>query len=191
MDIYFKPHKSRTAEQKFFNYIQSSLVDANHIREDFTLAFNFRETLIDRDEILSALETDVMLSEKRKQICISVLKILPAEIRIAKSTSSLSVDFAIQENGKTFYIEFHELQHRKLSDVRLKPIFSKDLVEYRVPRCLQRLLRDVWRWKYFDNYQIVWLDWFEQNPKPKSDFISEGKKEFYLDGKFSFEKFLR
>lgn len=191
MDIYFKPHSSRISEQKFFNFIQSSLVDTNHIREDFTLPYDFKETLIDRDEILSALEANVLLSEKRKKICSSYLKKLPTEIRIAEKISSLSVDFVIQENGKTYYIEFHELQHRKLPDNRLKSIFSKDLIEYQVPRCLQRLLRDIWRWKYLDNYKIVWLDWFEQNPKSKIDFTSDGKKEFYLDGKFSFENFFR
>ena len=191
MEIYFKPHSSRIPEQKFFNFIRTSLVSANHISEDFALPLNFKDTLLDRDEILTSFETDVLLSAKRKKICISSLIKLPAEIRISESISSLSIDYAIQEKGKTFFIEFHELQHRKLPDDRLKPIFSNDLEEFRVPRCLQRFLRDVWRWKYLDNYKIIWLDWFEQNPKAKIDFTTEGKNEFCLAGKFSFEKFLK
>lgn len=125
------------------------------------------------------------------KICIEEMKKLPKELRIAESITKMSVDYVIKNGNEKFYIEFHEKQHRSLSVDRPTPIFSRDLVEYRIPRFLQRFLRDIWRWKYLDNYKIIWFDWFEVNSNTKIDFLSKGKNEYYLSGKFSFDNFYK
>lgn len=119
-----------------------------------------------------------MLSLKRKEVCISALKKLPNEIRISENIGRISIDYAIKENDKTFYIEFHELQHRKLHDDRLLPIYSQSLEEFWVPRCLQRFLRDIWRWKFLDNIHVFWSDWFEVNPTTEINLTTLGKNEY-------------
>lgn len=191
MEIYFKPHSSRIQEQLFFNSIKKSITEANHIKENFSLPKSLISELLKRDEIIALIECDSLLPKKKKNICLDEMKKLPKELRIAESIAKINVDYVITNGNENFYIEFHEKQHRYLSVNRPTPIFSNDLVEYRIPRFVQRFLRDIWRWKYLDNYKIIWFDWFEANPITKIDFTSNGKMELGLAGKFSFEKFLK
>ncbi len=191
MDIYFRPHSSRIKEQIFFNSIKEAVPEAKHIQENFSLPCSLIGGLLNRNEIIELLESDSLLPSNKIKICIEELKLLPKELCIAKSIANMSVDYVISNGNEKFYIEFHETQHRSLSVNRSTLIFSKDLVEYRIPRFLQRFLRDIWRWKYLDNYKIIWFDWFDANPETIIDLTSKGKSEYYLSNKFSFKDFYK
>lgn len=188
MEIYFKPHLKRIQEKIFFRFIAESISEFKHIESNFSLPSSLIDGLLNRDEIIDLLEKDLLLPSKKISTCIDELKKLPNEIRIAEKIANISVDYVITSKQEIFFIEFHEKQHRSLSVDRLTPIFSKDLSEFRIPRFLQRLLRDIWRLKNLSNYKIIWWDWFEENPNAKIDFLSKGKSEFYLPNKFSLIK---
>lgn len=186
MEIYFKPHCKRLKEKIFFNYINSSIEKITHINANFVLPFEMINHLLNRDEIIDMLEKDTLLPSKRRTRCIEELNNLPLTLLIAKRIEDITIDFVIKNENVISYIEFHESQHSKLSVGKSSPIFSDSSEEYRIPRFLQRLLRDIWRWKYLDNFKIVWWEWFEENNDYKMDFFTKGKSEYYLKDKFSF-----
>jgi uncharacterized protein (DUF927 family) len=97
----------------------------------------------------------------------------------------LSVDIVIEENGYITFVEFHEKQHYRLSDKRLRPIFSQQGERYEIPRFLQRLIKDIWRWENLSNYKIVWQNWFEKNQGMPILFDLKKNEEFVLKDKFS------
>lgn len=93
----------------------------------------------------------------------------------------------IVRGAKEFYLEFHEEQHVKLTDDRPKEVYDASGKGYRVPRFVQRLIRDVWRIQEFPNYTIVWHDWFAKNRGMHVLWLADGFHEYHLQDAFSFQ----
>ncbi len=189
--IYFSPNSLYKKELAFFSHLLSKNKQLVHVQEKYPLPEKLLHCFLNRDEILSALQKDVLLPAKAKAEFIKVLKALPLEIAVISSLSKISVDFVIKKDKQIFYLEFHEKQHSRLTKKKEYKIYNTAFQELRVPRFVQRFLKDIWRFKYLPNYQIIWWDWFEENPNAKIDLFSKGKKEFHLPGKFSFSNFLK
>lgn len=190
-EIYFSPNSNYKKELTFFSYLIHSNKNLIHRHEKYPLPEKLLQCFLNRDEILFALQKDVLLPAKAKGECMKVLKNLPKQIAVINSLTKISVDFVIRKDKQTFYTEFHEKQHRRLSKKTEYSIYNTSFDEIKVPRFVQRFLKDIWRFKYLPNYQIIWWDWFEANPTAKIDLFSRGKKEFHLPGKFSFTNFLK
>lgn len=66
----------------------------------------------------------------------------------------------IVKDGKPYFIEYHEKQHYKLTDNRLKRVYTLSDEPIYVPRYVQRFLRDIWRIQNLHPLTIVWDDTF-------------------------------
>ncbi|MGD0793823.1 MAG: hypothetical protein ABR920_18820 [Terriglobales bacterium] len=139
--------------------------------------------------LLACLNADCSLPKAKRQGCIDLVGRLPAQIRVATKPSRISFDLVVEHDGRTYYWEFHEEQHRRLTVRRARPVYRPNGEELWVPRFLQRLVRDVWRVKTFPDFTIVWCDWFETHRQSFDPVIAPGFREHYLPGRFSFEKF--
>ncbi len=181
--IYFKPYSNRKQEAVFFEKLTDNFEEYMHIKVDYELPSSMLSNYLDIRSITDNLRKDQKLSSLKRDRLIQVLNNLPEKLKIAKKISNVSVDFTICDEKSIKHIEFHEKQHRNISDERLKPIFTPDNQRIEIPRYAQRFLKDVWRFKHLENYKIVWWDWFEKHQKFD---ISNCNKEFYFQDKFSF-----
>lgn len=181
IEIYSKTKSNQTLEPAFAQWLKKSIPNSVIIRDNYVLQENLKFKSLNTVEITSKIIQST-LPQKKKDKCVEILSHLPKEIRIIKSINRISVDIAIRSQDKVQLIEFHEDQHRINSDKRLKDIYTISGEPIKVPRYMQRLLRDIWRLKHLNNYKIVWYDWFEKNPN--IDFLETDIKEFALDGKF-------
>ena len=145
---------------------------------------------VDKSKLLTALENTSILPTAAKRRCCEALQHCAPKIKVASSTLRVSFDIVVKHNDKFYYWEFHEDQHRSLKDSRSKIVFSPLDETTEVPRGLQRLVRDVWRFEHFQPYTIVWQDWFAQNQNEYKPSLDEGLHEYALPGKFSFKNFL-
>ena len=118
---------------------------------------------VDKLKLMTALTDTSLLSPAAKGRCYEALQNCPIKLKVALSTSLVSFDIVFKHEGKFYYWEFHENQHRSLQGSRPRDVFSPLDEPFKVPRGLQRLVRDVWRTEHFQPYTIVWHDWFAQN----------------------------
>lgn len=183
--IYFKQHSQRQAEKIFFNYLRLLYPDINHIDENYQLDKSYIDRLILTANVVEYINKSKVISDKKKAIALEYLAQLPNKIKVAKDISDLSIDFVINDKSHFTYIEFHEKQHHRLSDYRLRPIFSKNNERFEIPRFLQRLIKDIWRWENLSNFKIVWHNWFDKNQKSLINFHKGQNEEFVLPNKFS------
>lgn len=182
--VYFKPHIKRNAERTFFNHLISHYKEINHIRENYQLPESLIQNLLSVPDIIKRIEFSKSINKKKKEISLAYLGTLPKYVKVASTIADLSIDIVIKDNGKLTYIEFHEKQHKQLSGYYLTPIFSEAGERYEIPRFLQRLIKDVWRWDNLENYKIVWHNWFDINCHTPIIFTNYQNEEFALDGKF-------
>ncbi len=147
------------------------------------------DCLISTRGLLACLNADCCLPTVKRQECIDLVRTLPAQIRVAIELFRISFDIVVEQNGQPYYWEFHEQQHRSLLDGREKSIYGLNGEEYRVPRFLQRLVRDVWRVQAFPDFTIVWYDWFKTYKQSYKPVLSSGFREYRLPSQFSFEAF--
>ncbi len=112
-------------------------------------------------------------------------------IEVAKTISNVRVDIALSKNSSIRLIEFHEEQHRSLSVGKLLQIFSNNTGPIKIPKYAQRFLKDIWRYKYLNQFQIIGWDWFYLNIDDSTKLILDNpkQKEFYCANKFSFVEF--
>lgn len=183
--IYFKEHFNRQAEKTFFNYLQKLFREVNHIDENYRLDHAYIDRLILTKKVSDFIIKSNLISDKKKAIAFEALSKLPGKVKVAKDISDLSVDFVIKDRNLLIFLEFHEKQHYRLSDYRLKPIFSSKDERFEIPRFLQRLMKDIWRWENLSNFKIVWHNWFEENQKTVINFRKNKNEEFVLPDKFS------
>ena len=182
--IYFKPHPKRNLEKEFFKYLTFG-ERYEHISENYSLPPSYIDKLIDTTQLKLAIDRNLQIKSHKKIDLISSLDTLPRKVRVAKSIKEVSVDFVIEENCNITFIEFHEKQHYRLSDKLLRLIFSVDYERLEIPRFLQRLIKDVWRWQYLPNFKIVWHNWFDLNKHAKLSFELDQSQEFGLADKFT------
>ncbi|MFT3934419.1 MAG: hypothetical protein QM726_12430 [Chitinophagaceae bacterium] len=183
--IYFKKHSNRKSEKVFFNYLMSLYSDIIHVDENYLLDSHYIDKHISTTRILKFINKSTFISDKKKAIAFEVLSKLPQNIKVAKEISDLSIDYVIKDKNHLTFIEFHEKQHYRLSDYRLRPIFTTDNERREIPRFLQRLMRDIWRWENLRNFKIVWHNWFDKNQKTLVKFHKDQNEEFVLPNKFS------
>jgi hypothetical protein len=193
MDVWHKVRANTRYENKFTDYLMSAYKNITIINQNPDLDPDLLNVTINAGKLLASLESDNYLSSKRRTKCIEILRNLDCdEIQVALEISKVSFDYKIYYKDTYYYLELHEEQHRNLKDSRLKNIFC-DSMPIKVPRYLQRLVRDCWRLKcakeFGFNYTIIWFDYLNKHGIPK-DFLSPGIHEYYLPGKFSFEWFM-
>lgn len=188
--LYYKPHKSRLREAVFVEHLKNHFPTAKVIHENAAINPKYLDLFVDRDELLAALEKDRLLPPRAKQKCIEALYTCPAKLKVAREATRVSFDTIIEKEGKRYYWEFHEKQYKDLAVPRIKDVFTPSGESVKVPRYLQRLVRDVWRMKHFQPYTIVWHDWFDQNYHSYKPSLRDGLHEFSMPSKFSFKNFL-
>lgn len=150
------------------------------------------DKFVDKNSLITALVKENYLPFNAKDSCLEILTAnhFPERIKIALNSKDISFDIVITSDEGTFYWEFHEKQHRALSDSRLKRIYNAENNEViSVPRYFQRLVRDVWRFQNFDPYTIVWQDWFIENCYTYKPQLQSDLYEYSLQNCFSFSEF--
>lgn len=191
VNIYYQPHANHTKEMGFVEHLVETFPQARIIPHNFPIDANYLNCFVQKDELIAKLQADNLLPNQRRQNCLHFLADCPPQIKIATNPNFVSFDVVIELDEQIYYWEFHEQQHRNLAVGRLSPVYNaenNDVIH--VPRYLQRLIRDVWRAKYFRPYSIVWFDWFAQNQHEYKPKLQEGLHEFYLPDQFSFRDFL-
>ena len=188
MKLYHSYHKKRKQEHEFLEFLQNKFPDMNYINKNYRIEDNNYDSSIEIKPIIESLKTDILLPKKRKQICIDTLSELNQErIIVFESANKISFDFTIKSNGNLFFFELHENQHKTLSVSRKTKIFDSNRNPILVPRYLVRLLKDIWRWKNLDNYQIIWADWFQLHSSELVNLLEQGKEEYGFKNKFQFK----
>lgn len=158
--------------------------------ENYRLEKNQYDSSVIIAPIIESLKNDKYLPKKRAQNCIDVLrqiKLNHERVVVFESESKISFDFTIKTNSDLFFFEFHEDQHKELKVNRQSKIFDIHGNEILVPRYLQRLLKDIWRWKNLSNYKIVWADWFNSSSNLILDLLEKGRIEYGLKDTFQFK----
>jgi hypothetical protein len=193
MDIYHQRRANCIGQSIFVNWLRYHFREANYIEEAFPIKAIYLNNPVNKHALNLALIEDRFLPGDRKQHCSEVLiNECLDNIKVATTSKRISCDVVIKCDEEIFYWEFHEKQHRELTDNRHKKIYNaEDKKAIDVPRCLQRLIRDVWRVQTLGNYTIVWQDWFITNCFEFSPSLQTGFHEFSLPNKFSFSNFLK
>jgi len=186
--VFNKSHKSRRTEAAFRDHIATSL-GAEFVDAQVRPTASYSLIPIDSLQVRDWLERDSLLPSGAKHRCLKSLQSLPKEVFIANRLSDISYDFRIESPGWDIFVEFHEAQHRQLSDRRPKPVYDDSGRTLYVPRGLQRLLRDLWRIQVSQNLVIVWSDWFEANRDSFELTLAGGFQEYGLTDRFSFTQF--
>ena len=179
--IFNNAKSNQKQELLFLSCLNNYFPDSEVIKGNYDLPDSMALGTLSTSTIATKIKENQVLSLSKKDKCISELVKLPDEIKIIRTVAEISVDFTILAKEKVHFIEFHEKQHKIDSNNRLNNVYSINNDVIKVPRYLQRLLRDIWRVKYLDNYKIVWYDWFERS---QEDIFKSTNKEFALDGQF-------
>lgn len=187
--IYYNLHQNHKRELNFFNRFIEHLPDSKIVENNYEVDDSYLDKYVDTLKLITCLQVDTLLPKTRRKRCIDILKDCPTKIKIALKSSRVTFDIVVEENEKIFYWEFHEEQHKKMSNSQTKKVFSPEGLPVNVPRYLQRLVRDVWRVIYFRPYTIVWSDFFYTNMTQFNPSLRSGFHEFYNSDKFSFYKF--
>lgn len=186
--IYHCSHKSRKSEASFVKTFRTQFPDAEWHNNNYPIAESYFDMPVCKDLLLSALKNDKLLSRNQRNTCIEELENCPELLKVI-SNHKISFDIVVTEGESVYYFEYHENQHRQLKDNREKFLYNaENNNQITVPRCLQRLVRDVWRLQNFRPYTIVWKDWFEKNTyKPQ---LQSELHEYGITDKFSFKDFI-
>jgi hypothetical protein len=194
MRIFHQPHQNRQRENEFVQFL------AGHFSGRFcgpivnapygfhAAALNY---LVSTRYLVAALESDLCLHQSKRQQCIDLLRALPAQIRVALAASRISIDVVVEQDRQQYCWEFHEEQHRELTINRPCLVYGPNGEEMRVPRFLQRLIRDVWRVLALPAVTIVWCDWFDQHRDSYDPVLHSGFCEYSLPGLFSLKAIRR
>ena len=192
MNIFHSPRANCVGESLFVCFLRKHFPNANYVEESYPIQVEYLENSVSAQSLIAALEQDHYLPNAAKETCLEILtNNCPPNIKIALNPNRISFDVVITLDKETFYWEFHEKQHRNLADPRNKQIYNAENDEVIiVPRYLQRLIRDVWRFQNFRPYTIVWQDWFVANCYTYKPQLQAGVHEFYLPDEFSFSEFI-
>ena len=185
--VFHKRHKNQQRENQFCAHIVEAW-GAELVPTAFVIDPTLTHCPVDSRQIVRWLKADQLLPCRQRQECIKRLLDLPKRI-VVFGSRPISFDFVVQRENERYYWEFHEQQHFKLTDPRLRVVYAEDGSKYPVPRYLQRLLRDVWRVNNFPDFTIVWHDWFAENCDSYVPALGPGFQEHHRPGAFSFRTF--
>jgi hypothetical protein len=190
--IHHSPNSRRAREQAFLEKLTERFPDAT-IEKGYLLDPRYLECLVCRDTLIQQLRSDKLLPENRKKEFIERLKQedVPPKLKVATQPTRISIDFVVCEDGRPYYWEFQEKQHRNLSNRATRCVYGPDNKEIAIERGLQRLIRDVWKVQCLRPYTIIWFDWFEKHKTSYKPELMSGTHEYCEDDKFSFQKFCR
>jgi hypothetical protein len=189
-EIYYKPHRLRTREARFFQTFLTHLPELAHVPEDYPLPAPLLDGLVDTAEVLRWLARDTLLAPVKRAACLSILRQAPPQLKVALRSERISCDIVVVQEGRPYYWEFHEEQHRSLNVSRPTAVYAPDGTPHQVPRFVQRLIRDIWRALYLRPYAIMWSDWFEAQSAPYQPVLAEGLRELAQPGRFTFQRFM-
>jgi len=190
LTIYHKPHSARRSEASFVQLLRGQFPEAIYRAENFPLPAESLKNPVHTAQLLAALETDALLPARQRTQCIELLRICPPELAVALNPNRISFDLVVVAATESYYWEYHEEQHRRLTVTRPKQLYdARTHAPIPVPRFLQRLVRDIWRVQSFQPYTIVWKDWFGVHQYTYQPMLQAGLHEFALPGKFSFRSF--
>ena len=190
--FFYKPNSLRKSELAFFKALQNHYPNSQTRNEHFIVDADLINQFVDVSKVIGWLKKDSYLPNKKRVSCLKTLDEFPSEfIRVARQPSEISFDVVAQVESKVYYWEYHEKQHASLSVSRTKHVYTPDGAPQEVPRYFQRLIRDIWRVCYFTRFTVIWKIWFEtaENIDEALSF-SDGFREFYSEGKFSFQNFM-
>ena len=185
MKIFNKTNTKRVDEREFLNKLLDIFPNATHLDTEYSLQECISDKPLKIDILIKKIDRSGFISNLKKNRCIEELKLLPNEIKVVRNINEISVDFGIEDQNSVYFIEFNENQHRIDSNKRCKKIYDLNNKPINIPRYLQRLLRDIWRWQYLKNYTIVWLDWFAVNKTTVKNYLNLENTEYALKDKFT------
>lgn len=178
------------AEAAFFETFRHQFPNANFLEESYRVEEDYLLKFVHTPSLLAALEQDRHLPANKRETCQQILNECPKLLQVTQNRRYVSFDVVVTDDGRTYYWEFHEDQHRRLTVNRESKIYDAETGEaITVPRYVQRLVRDVWRLEHFRPYTIVWKDWFLANQNTFIPELLPGLYEYYLAEKFSFRNF--
>jgi len=187
--IYHSRVKSRVRENQFVDSLRSAF-EAEFATEPWTFNSGLLNRTVNIAGLIGALQTDQRLTQHKRSKVLAALQQLPPEVRAFDGLSKINCDVVVVHNGASHFWEFHEEQHRKLSDNRPKKLHAVDGKELEVPRSVQRLIRDWWRLKNLRPLTIVWSDWFEEHSQIYEPKVQPGLVELGCTEKFLFSSLL-
>lgn len=190
VQVYHRAHRDHASETAFGEVLVQSL-SAQLINNSHPVSVKHLQHTLDTRLLHARLAREDLLPERARTRCMDELCRLPDRVFAARGQFELTHDFVVETCDVTVVVEFHEAQHRRLTVNRPVPLFDDRGREYRVPRGLQRLIRDVWRVEAIDDLVIVWDDWFKQHRDSFRLPLTGGFHEYTAPGRFSFGRFCR
>jgi hypothetical protein len=192
MEIYHRARSNAKYEQLILDYLQHQCAGATFHDKTWHPPAAYLLVAISKNILLNRVSACNELSPNKKQKIRKILKkrSIPDSIRIATEPDAISFDFAIvDKNQVKLLVEVHEKQHRTLSISKPTTIYDKDGWPIKVPRYIQRLIRDIWRFNvartHSINYLVVWFDWLLANNNPIIYPVKmPGQYEFAKSNKF-------
>jgi len=154
MNIYYRPHKSHKAESVFFEKFRQQFPEANFPKECFRVDEHYLSNFVHKPSLLKALAKDKHFPAIKRENCRQLLTECRATyLQVTPNPQYISFDVVMTDNGKTYYWEFHENQHRRLTVNRESNVYNAETgAAITVPRYIQRLVRDIWRIQHFRPY---------------------------------------
>jgi len=187
--LYYKPHPNRKHEAAFAQALIAGKLASKHVLEAPPISESLVHRPIDTRLLARRLRAEMLLPPRRREETLAALEALPRSLRVATSAARVSCDLAIESQGKLFYYEFHEKQHRSLSVARACAVYDLAGAQFDVPRFVQRFIRDVWRIQNLGNLTVVWFDWFAAAKSSAELRPAHGFREFSQPGRFSFRAY--
>ena len=188
--IYHRPDRAAQSEAAFVQAVQQHFPCADYCAENYQISLSYLDKYVQREQLLAALDRDTRLPARRRGQCRAILADCPPALRVAHDPGRISFGMVITADGETYYWEYHEDQHRRLTVTRPQKIYDAATGKaIAVPRFLQRLVRDIWRLRYFRPYTVVWKDWFERQQTSYRPQLQAGLHEYVQRQQFSFVAF--
>jgi len=190
--FFYQSNRLRKSELAFFQALKDYYPNSQTLNQHFLVKPDSVNQFVETKKVVDWLMRDSYLPNKKRLSCLEIAKNFRSEfIRVARQPSEISFDIVAETSNEFFYWEFHEKQHVGLSVDRPKYVYTPDGTPVEVPRYFQRLIRDVWRVFYFSSYTVVWKNWFEKSENTSESLeLSKDFREFSLDEKFSFRRFI-
>lgn len=188
--VFHTPHRTRVKEARFA-FLLCERLGATYVKERFQTPASFLKVSINGRSLAAVLDKHAALPKTRRQRCVKYLQRLPDELYVATEATDVSFDLIVEDDGRLYFWEFHEEQHRNLKDARPRTVYDAKGKPHIVPRYLQRLVRDLWRIQSATDLTVVWWDWFEEQNSNFIPTLRPGFREYRLQETFSFDRLRR
>jgi hypothetical protein len=120
--IYHKPHSARQSEASFVHALQHQFPRAIYHAENYPISASYLHKYVQTQQLLAAIDRDDRLPARQRDQCRAILADCPPELQVAHDPSRISFDVVITADDGTYYWEYHEDQHRRLTVTRPRHI---------------------------------------------------------------------